>query len=188
MDLLRKHIVLIGFKHVGKSVIGQSLALRLNSAFIDLDKQIELLYENKFNKKYTCREIMLHDGQDFFRRLEVDALRQIMASTPSVISLGSGAALYEENQKLIKSSILVQITASQDVVFERITQSGRPAFFNPEEDLLESFNQLWVKRNKIYENIHDFLIVNNSTVDEVVDKILKKINLEEQACEESFND
>ena len=53
MKSLHNHIVLIGFKHVGKSIIGENLARRLNSHFIDLDHQIELLYENKFNKKYT---------------------------------------------------------------------------------------------------------------------------------------
>ena len=66
MQPLNNHIVLIGFKHTGKSVIGESLAKKLHVPFIDLDQKIEFLYENKFNKKCTCRQIMQQNGKQFF--------------------------------------------------------------------------------------------------------------------------
>jgi shikimate kinase len=179
MQPLRNHIVLIGFKHVGKSVIGESLARRLNSPFIDLDNQIELLYEKKLGEKLTCRQIMKNVGQDYFRCLEVNALCQIIDSKPSVISLGGGAVLHPESQRLIKSCILIHITAPRGIVFERILMSGRPAFFIPGEDLLESFNRLWDERKKIFESIYDYLIVNNRTVDAAVDEIVNKVRLGE---------
>lgn len=179
MQPLRNHIVLIGFKHVGKSLIGKNLARRLNSLFIDLDRQIELLYENKFNEKCSCRQIMRKVGQDYFRCLELNALRHIIDSKPAVISLGGGAVLHPESKRLIKSCILVHITAPKGIVFERILMSGRPAFFIPGENMMESFNQLWDERMKVFESIQDYSIINDSTVENAVDEIIKKINLGE---------
>ncbi|MCD6038928.1 MAG: aROK [Gammaproteobacteria bacterium] len=177
MPPLPKHIVLLGFKHVGKSVIGKNLARKWNNPFIDLDNQIELLYEKKKGAKLTCREIMNNAGQHYFRLLEVNALCQTLDAKPSVISLGGGTVLNSESRRLIKSSILVHITAPRDIVFERILMSGRPAFFTPDEDFLESFNRLWEERKKIFESICDYSIVNNGTVDHTVDEIINKIKI-----------
>ncbi len=179
MQALHNHIVLIGFKHAGKSVIGKSLAKKLHVPFIDLDQKIEILYENKFSKKSNCREIMQQQGENFFRILERDALSQLIDCQPSIISLGGGTPLSATNQRLIKSCVLVHITAPRGVVFERILMSGQPAFFNPEEDLLESFNRLWDEREIIYEKIKDFSIENNCSVSEAVRKIINKLNLAE---------
>ncbi len=179
MQSLRNHIVLIGFKHVGKSVIGKDLAKKLHVPFIDLDRKIEILYENKFSKKSTCRQIMQQNGEKFFRYLEMNALSEIINFQPSIVSLGGGTPLTAENQRIIKSCIVVHITAPRGIVFERILMSGQPAFFNPEEELLESFNRLWNEREKIYKEIKDFSIENNDSVDAAVSKITKKLNLEE---------
>ena len=179
MQPLHNHIVLFGFKHVGKSVIGKNLAKKLNCQFIDLDHQIELLYENKLKEKYNCRQIMLNSGQDFFRSLEVNALCQIIDAPPSVISLGGGAALHPECQRLIKACILVHITAPKGIVYERIRMSGRPAFFKQGEDLLESFNRLWDERKKTFEDLQDYSIENDSSVENAVAKITNKLNIEE---------
>ncbi|MCE3239108.1 MAG: aROK [Gammaproteobacteria bacterium] len=176
MSSLPNHIVLMGFKHVGKSIIGKNLARRLNRLFIDLDHQIELAYENKFNKKYNCRQIMQKVGQDNFRCLEVNVLRQMIDLKPSVISLGGGTVLHPENRKLIQSCLVVYITAPRDVVFERILMGGRPAFLNPEKDLLQSFNQLWNERKIVFESIQNYSIMNDTTVENAVDEILKKLN------------
>lgn len=181
MSVLTNHIVLIGFKHVGKSVIGQMLARKLNRPFIDLDQQIELLYEKQFGMKSHCRQIMKLHGESFFRRLEIDALRQTVNFKSSVISLGGGTPLDRENQQLIKSSIRIHITAPRGIVYERIMISGRPAFFIPGEDLLESFTRLWDERNKIYEKINDFSIENKSSVADAVNQIINKINFLECA-------
>jgi shikimate kinase len=179
MQSLRNHIVLIGFKHVGKSVIGKNLAKKLHVPFIDLDQKIEILYENKFNKKMSCRQIMEQEGEKFFRYLEMNALSEVIDFKPSIVSLGGGTPLTAENQRIIKSCIVVHITASRGIVFERILMSGLPAFFNPEEDLLKSFNRLWDEREKIYEEIKDFSIENGDSIDNAVSQITKKLNLEE---------
>lgn len=175
----QNHIVLIGFKHVGKTVIGKNLAKALKMAFIDLDQQIEGLYTIKFNKRLTCRQIVNNHGQDFFRKLEKEALKEVMVQKPAIISLGGGTLVDCENQNLVKSNFIIHITSPRGIVFERIQMSGRPGYFDPKENLIDSFNRLWDERIKIYENICHFSIANDGSIDDALCKIITKMNLDE---------
>lgn len=178
MKLLHNHIVLIGFKHTGKSAIGEHLAKKLHMPFVDLDKMIELIYENKFNHKLTCRKIMENEGEKFFRFLETRALSKIIDENPSIISLGGGTPLSLENQRIITPYLLIHIKAPIGIVYERIVMNGQPAFINSEEDLFDAFNRLWSERIGVYEKIQDFSILNDSSIQESVNKITKKLALE----------
>jgi shikimate kinase len=174
MKWFDKHIILIGFKHVGKSTIGKALALSLKRPFVDLDHKIELLFKTQSQQELSCREIMQMHGEAFFRNLESKALDYIMDSTPSVISLGGGAALTEENQPLIQSHCVVYIKAPKDVVFQRILASGQPAFFDSSKDLCKTFDALWDRRENVYERLANFSVNNEGTVESVVEEILNK--------------
>ena len=168
-------IILIGFKHVGKTVIGRELASRLERPFIDLDEEIERMFANENKEKSTCRQIMQAHGQSYFRNLEKRVLAQIIQLKNSIISLGGGAPMNEENQKLIKNGTVIHIEAPRGVVFERIMIQGRPAFFSLEESPLVSFNRLWNERDEIYKKLADFSIENNGLVGSAVERILKHI-------------
>ena len=65
-----KSIILIGFKHVGKTVIGRALADQLKWPFRDLDEAIEQLFTKETQAHKTCRQIMKAHGSAYFRELE----------------------------------------------------------------------------------------------------------------------
>src|SRR3990167_4296917 len=169
------HILLMGFKHVGKSAVGASLTKKLNYPFIDSDQAIESLYQTRFNEKSTCREIMQQHGEAFFRQLETAALQQILNQPPSIIALGGGTPLSAENQKIIRDHILIHLTAPQHIVFERIINNGKPAFLSTTDNLSESLTQLWDQRNKIYDAIKQITVHNNGSIDETADKIINEV-------------
>lgn len=171
------HIVLIGFKNVGKSIIAKHLAQQLDIPCIDLDSQIERLYENQFNQKLSCREIAKKIGMNDFRTIEHHALKSAINSKPAVISLGGGTPLSIENQQLLQPFVRIYITAPRGIVYERILMNGRPAFFNQEEPILDTFNRLWNERKKIYQKLKNFTIANNGSIDDAVNKIIKKLHL-----------
>ena len=174
----RNHIVLIGFKHVGKSVTGKKLAEKISLPFIDLDQRIEAAYKEQFHQALNCRQIMQQKGEAFFRHLETATLTQLIDFKPSIISVGGGTPMNAENQRILKSCIIIHITAPRGIVYERILMGGLPAFFRPDEDLLESFNKLWDSRMAVYSKLMDFSITNNSSVDDAVTKIIQKLNLD----------
>jgi len=170
------HIILIGFKSVGKSAIGKELSGILHKSFIDLDHQMESLYEMETHKKLSCRQIMLHHGQEYFRNLENKALQEIIHLKPSIISLGGGTPLNEANQKLIEGNLIVHIIAPRSITFERIMMKGRPAFFSPDENPLDTFNRLWDEREKVYEQFAVLKVHNNGSLKQVVDQIIEQVN------------
>ena len=177
MKPLNKHIILIGFKNVGKSAIGKNLARSLNKPFIDLDVQIKMHYEQLSGKKLNCRQIMEITGETAFRQLETEALQKVVLSEePAVISLGGGTVSAEENQALVKAHIVIHVTAPRGIVFERIMMGGRPAFFDINEDIIESFNRLFNQREKIYEKLHDIAILNNGSIDMAVNNIMERLS------------
>ncbi len=167
------HIILIGFKSVGKSAIGMELSARLQKPFIDLDQQMETLFEDENHEKLSCRQIMLLNGQEYFRNLESKALQDIIHLKSSIISLGGGTPLNEANQKLIQGNLIVHIVAPKSITFERIMMKGRPAFFSPNENPLETFNRLWDERKTVYEQLAIITVDNSGSIKEAVDRILQ---------------
>src|SRR5579871_6758599 len=163
---LHSPIVLIGFKHTGKSVVGKNLANALHVPFSDLDQHMECLYQNTYHANHTCREIMQKNGEHFFRELEAQALSEVVNRNPSVISLGGGAPLQVENQNKIKPCIVIHLTAPKEIVYARICESGLPAFFKQDADPLDVFNRLWDEREVIYRRIKHITIENNGTIQE----------------------
>lgn len=168
VPLPNNHIIFIGFKHVGKTLIGSRLAAILNKKFIDLDKTVEQLYANSVAKSYSCRQIMQLHGESYYRELEEKALQHILQLPACVISLGGGTPLSQVNQNLIQSHSLLHVTAPPGVVFERIMVEGRPAFFDPNEDPYESFNRLWDSRCEVYRKLTNNTIDNSGSIEQAV--------------------
>lgn len=172
-----QHIILIGFKHVGKSVIGRTLALRMGKIHIDLDHEIERLYEIEFHNRLNCREIVQQQGEDLFRRLEHQALEQVIQSAPCIISLGGSTPMFEQNRILIKAHCIVYITAPLKQVFDRIMRKGRPAFFSAGQDPWIVFNRLWREREKIYKQLATFTVENRGSIAFTLQQLIKYLGL-----------
>lgn len=135
-----EHLILIGFKHAGKSTIGCKLASQLTRPFIDLDREIECHFFAENQEELSVRDIMLQKGEDFFRQLEQRTLATVLSRDPAIIALGGGTPLAIENQALLKEKILIHIQAHPEWVFERIMKNGQPAFFKQDVDPIHSFN------------------------------------------------
>lgn len=179
MNKPTQHIILIGFKNTGKSVIGQALALSLKKPFIDLDREIEFEFENQFHKKLSCRQIVESQGECFFRELEKNSLKKIINKPEAtVIALGGGAVMHEETQEMIKMHMLIHITAPRGIVFERIRVQGRPAFFSEEENLFDTFNRLWRERDVVYKKLTSFTVSNDGSIVEARDCIIHQLKSE----------
>lgn len=170
-----KHIILIGFKHVGKSVIGQQLAVKIGRPFIDLDRQIEQLFKQTCQQSLSARQIMQNHGEAHFRHLEHQALAKTLTEKSSVIALGGGCPLALNNQLLLKPHLLIYITAPPDNVFERIMAGGQPAFFSSAKDPHDSFNTIWQAREKIYQSLANISINNQSSIEAAVLQIIEAL-------------
>ncbi len=171
-----KNILLIGFKSVGKSCVGKLLAKRLDKEFIDLDKIIENLYQKNNNRHLSTRKIVQQYGEDYFRELEHNALKEVLKKSGGIISLGGGTPIKTDNQALIKQHTVIHITATQQLVYQRLLAGGKPAFFADNGSMSEVFDALWCLRKEIYQNLATFTIDNSALLENTVKHIVKKLN------------
>ncbi len=173
MHAITKPIILIGFKNVGKTVIGSALASQLNLPFIDLDAEIERMFADANQRQLTCRQIMEAYDEVYFRELETKILTPILQTVVAVIALGGGTPIAHNNQKLIKNHTVIHVEAERNTVFARIMLQGRPAFFTESEDMLVALNSLWDERSKIYKKLATFSIINDGAIVLAVEQILQ---------------
>lgn len=175
---MKKIYYLTGFMAAGKSTIGPILANTLGWDFYDLDKEIE--------KKESLRivEIFERKGEDYFRQVETELLKQFSEKDNSIISLGGGAIASEENFRIIKSSgKIIYLKSSPEMAYKRLRfKKDRPAFIfegveSPtQEQFLERIQKLLDERKKYYEKCDFTIDTDNQAVGKTVDLIARYIN------------
>ena len=92
-------IFLIGLSGAGKTTLGKLLAAELQVPFIDMDWEIEK------KEKKSVREIFSHEGEDHFRQLESEVLRDWAgAQQDFVMGTGGGAPCFYNGMEVINQS------------------------------------------------------------------------------------
>lgn len=169
-----KHIILIGFMGSGKSTMGKLIANKINCSFVDTDHYIE----KKEGRKIS--DIFADDGEDYFRNLETEVLKELLESKErKVISLGGGTPLREENRALLKEAgYVIFLKITPDEAYDRLKDdTDRPLLqvINPKEKIA----QLLTFRNPIYELAADYVLLEEKkTLDDVfyeLSKIVRNI-------------
>lgn len=139
---LSKHVFLIGFMGAGKSTVARKLARGVGLSSVDMD----IYLERREGK--AIKEIFATSGEDAFRAIETDVLKELIAKEPLIISCGGGIVTKPENRELLHENGFV-INLNVDVVeaSERISnKSSRPLFQD-----LEAAAALAEARRPLYE-------------------------------------
>ena len=158
-----KHIVLIGFMGSGKSTMGKLVANKLGYPFVDTDYYIEK------KEGRTISAIFTDDGEEYFRSLETEVLKELLESEEKkVLALGGGTPLREENRALLKDAgyvIFLKVTSKE--AYERLKDdTERPLLQVPNPQ--EKIKELLDFRNPIYESAADYVLLEeNKTLDDV---------------------
>lgn len=114
-----KTIFLVGFMACGKTTVGAALAARLNRQFVDLDPLIVA--------KAGCSiaELIARDGEQRFRQMETETLRETAQNASWVIAPGGGAITRSENRAVMEASgLMVWLDAPFELCWRRIQQDA----------------------------------------------------------------
>lgn len=156
-----QNVVLIGMPGCGKSAVGRALAKRLGKTFVDLDAEIVS------RAGRPIPDIFAKEGEDAFRALESQAVREAGARTGCVLSTGGGVVTREENYPpLRQNGVIVHITRALDL----LPTNGRPV--SQSTDLRE----LWRRREPLYQSFADLTVDNNGPMEETVQRILEEVD------------
>ena len=123
MKINISNIVLLGHMGSGKSTIGKSLAKKLSRNFVDTDYEIEKHTNTKI------REIFLNQGENKFREIEENIIKQILVSKEKkVIALGGGSFESKNIRELVKGiNISIWLKCNINILVERLKKNkNRP--------------------------------------------------------------
>ena len=172
-----QHIYLTGYRGTGKSSVAARLAIALAQPAVDLDEVIET------RAGQSIREIFAEGGESGFRDLERSALREVAAGPSSVIALGGGAVLCEENREVIqRSGTCFWLDAAPETLAARIaadasTGERRPALTELSE--MDEIRRLLQSRRPLYEAAAKHRVeTDDRSVDEVAENILTLIQVD----------
>jgi shikimate kinase len=159
---LNRNIVFIGLPGCGKTSIGRIVAQRLLLPFYDVDEYIE----KKEGKKITE---LFQSGEDCFRKLESEAIKEISETCPSVISTGGGSVKVPSNMKALKkNSIIFFINRPMENIIKNIDVSCRPLLAGDKKRLY----MLYEERYDLYKKYCDIEVINDIDLQGVVDRII----------------
>lgn len=112
---MMKPVFLIGYMGCGKTTLGEVLAQQLGYRFIDLDEFIEE------RQGMTVVEIFDEMGEERFRELEIEALREVASMTDVIVSCGGGTPCHGDNMALMnQAGTTVWLTTSPQRITARL--------------------------------------------------------------------
>lgn len=171
-----RNVILIGFMGCGKTTTGLKLSWKMKVPVEDTDKMIEK------REGRSISDIFAKDGEETFRRMETELLRQISESRYSrILSVGGGTPVREENRELLKKcGTVVYLRLKPETVYERLKgDMTRPLLQC--EDPLGRIRELMAGRREAYESCADVIIdVDEISLDECTEKILAAVQGETQ--------
>ena len=149
----------------GKTTIATQLAHRLRMKYVSTDDLIEK------REKRTINEIFTNSGEDYFRDVESEIVREVSSQENLVIDCGGGVVLREENIANLKSGgVMIALTAKPEVIMERTKKYKHRPLLNV-EDPKRKIMDLLNKRSPFYAKADHALDTGELTINQVIDKI-----------------
>ncbi len=158
-------IYLTGFMGSGKTTVAKLLADRLGWEFFDLDQEIEAEQRTSIPELFETR------GEEYFRQLETEAIRKhvhkVRSGCPTVMALGGGAFLRQENYELLSShGITVWLDCPLELARKRVEGcTNRPLARDPKK-----FAELYEARKAGYAR-SDYRVAVSDDAEATVDAI-----------------
>ena len=143
-------VFLVGYMASGKSNLGRKLAHIMKLNFIDLDQFIE----KKTNK--TIPYIFRTEGEDAFREMEMESLKEITTTQDNfILATGGGTPLFYQNMDYMnKQGKTVYLKVENKVLVERLknAKKNRPILTEVPNSELPDFVKKEIKEREKYYN------------------------------------
>ena len=167
-----RSIFLIGMMGCGKSQTGLKLAELLKYKYIDLDLLIEKLAKKSIN------QIFNDEGEDNFRELETNCLKETIKIPSLVISTGGGIVTKSENWGILRQGIIAWIDLDKDIAIERLKNEIEKRPLLQGNNLNDLYMSIFQSRQNLYSQADLRIKVKKENIEEVAMKIIYAMHKE----------
>lgn len=140
----------VGFMGSGKSTFGNQLSEHLGVNFFDLDYYIEQKYQ------YSISDIFENQGEIYFRKIEHEALLEIIHKSSSfILSTGGGTPCFHNNmQIMLDNGIVTYLKVPLETILKRLSSSKkqRPLIENKTQEELKAWIEKTLSHRELYYN------------------------------------
>lgn len=159
-------IFLVGPMGTGKTSIGSRLSRALGCSFVDTDAEIEKRTGVKIDVIFDI------EGEDGFRKREIDVIKEFASRENIVIATGGGSVLAPENQRALATGFVVYLSSSIETLMNRIREDTSRPLLNV-SDRKKRLRNIVNERKPIYSHVADLTI---KTDDFSIKRIIKIIS------------
>lgn len=160
-----KNIVLIGMMGCGKTTISELLSQQLHCPLIDIDEYLE-------NKYQMTIPDMFNKSETYFRERETICCQEVGQMEGCIISTGGGVIKNKENMlALSQNGIIFYLDRPVENILKDVDTTSRPLL----KEGAQKLYQLYEERHHLYLQYCHYHIDNKTTLQDVVDQIIKII-------------
>ncbi len=164
----RHRIALVGLRGAGKSTLGQLLAESRGVPFLELDREVERLSGMGLSDVFEIH------GQEGFRRLERDALADLIQRQEQVVIATGGGLVTEAAtfELLLAHCLTVWVRASPEEHMARVVAQGdaRP-MADDKAHAMDDLKAILASREKLYAQADIVLETTGYSVDEALARL-----------------
>ena len=164
-------IALIGLRGAGKSTLGRLLAKAIGWTFVELNKEIE-----QQNGLSTAEIIALY-GQEGFRRMEQNALTQLLARNEPIV-LATGGGIVSEPltfDRVLSSFHTVWLKAEPEEHMARVRKQGDLRPMADDRSAMQELRTILLSREPLYSRAAVQVDTAGLSVDQAAERLIEAV-------------
>ncbi len=164
---LTKKVALLGIRGAGKSTLGRALAQSLRVRFVELD---ELIAKKAGMSLSTIFEM---HGEAYFRKVEREALREILEAKEPVVIATSGSLVTDiESYRLLReNAITIWLKARPKDHWDRVVAEGDGRPMSGRRDAMQELQALFDSRKTLYQQASHVVDTTTQSIPELVQSL-----------------
>ncbi len=161
-------IALLGLRGAGKTSIGQRVARRLGVPFVELDALVAA------EAGMSLATIFELHGEQYFRRVEREALVRFLDTTPSAVLATSGSLVTDASTfaLLRRRATTVWLKARAKDHWDRVVLQGDGRPMQDRENAMNELKALLAARKPLYARAEHVLDTSAVSLDDAVERVV----------------